>query len=178
MGTANVKVDFGGLKRTISRLIAKRMAHDHLDMDHKKPEEPKIVVEHFQFTAESVLFSQLEQYLEARTPEEREQTQSMMIDRYRETEELCRKYDLSLEFRSKKRLDKAVDTAHKYLEAINGKGHEHDIYYMTMHRKSMSGQLLMEYFIADIMKDAYQHVFKKLGIEVPDLPPTPTRRVG
>ncbi len=170
-------VNFDELRKIIHDSVMHRMQLDHLDMAHKKPEEPKIVVDHFLFTAEAVLFSQVEQYLDARDDKERAVAQKMMIESYERAAATSREFGLRSEFRNKGRLDVAVGVVHDYLQSINGTPSDHAISYTTAKRKTVSGQRLMEYFLDDIKTEAYQHVFKELGIELPHQPPG-HRRAG
>jgi reverse gyrase len=169
-------MDFEALKGKIKSVIARRMKRDHLDMAHKKPEEPEIVVGHFQRTAEAILFTQIEMYMDARNDVEREALKAQMFERYLHTQERAHAYDLDTELKYRGQLDKAVAVVHQYLMSINGADIPKDVSYTTVHRKKVMGAELLDYFMADITVQAYQLAFAQLGIEPPPPPKTPSRR--
>jgi hypothetical protein len=169
-------MDFVALKEKIRSIITRRMKRDHLDMAHKKPEEPEIVVGHFQRTAEAILFTQIEMYMDAKNESEREELKQQMYERYLRTEKRTHVHGLDTELKYKGRLDKAVEVVHKYLMAINGADIPKDVSYTTVHRKQVPGAELLDYFMADITVEAYKQAFAQLGIDPPPPPKTPARR--
>lgn len=166
------------LKKTITDFICMSMEHDHLDSSHKAASEPAHVVNHFRITAQGIIFGELEMFLDAENEKERAQITNFMLKSYAHAENVSNQYNLAKEFADEARLDKAVKTAHKYLLSTESgsKAEQDKICYITLNRKKIHGAVLLEYFIHDILKDAYEMTFQHLGVVPPNREPIITRK--
>lgn len=150
------------LKRKLHALILRHMERDHLDAGHKRPEEPDVVVDHFWRTAEAIISMQIENILDTRSQEERGYCRAAMMREYMLARLLSERYGLAAEFADEARLDKAVDVAHRYLISLSGDAPDDGIGYRTRHDRTVPAAELVEYFISDILKEAYELTFARL----------------
>lgn len=97
----------------------------------------------------------------------------MMLNNYRHAGEVASRHGLTGELHNQKKLDRAVAVAQRYLLAIMSPQPktEEPICYLTNSRKRISGEVLVDYFIHDILRDAYELVFQHLGIVPPNRKP-------
>gem|GEM_PF-2696417 len=142
------------------------MAKDHIDTAHTGLPQQDIRIIHFAAHALSAITGQLELMVD--NPRNRTRILGMMKQSYERAGIIDRKYNLTAEFAQEGGLDKAVKAAQTYLQSLDPTADRslitpEQIRFKTA-KGTISGAELVNYFISDALKDAYELVFAKLGV--------------